>query len=159
MEDFSFDFEKTEPLKQPSRRKFGALHRREVCRYWLINQCKKGEGCEFLHQHDPDKMPPCRKGESNCGDPSCFLKHDSKKDKPLCPNYDAGFCSFGYSCQFRHETKDVAPQLPSIFLKSDPVLVWNEERRKKQRKFRSEPCPYFLSDGWCPYFHACGFKH
>jgi hypothetical protein len=103
-------------------------------------------------------MPECRKGNM-CADPSCVLNHDEKHDKPLCPNYEAGFCSFGYSCPNRHVFREVAPLIAAQFLTSDPTEAWTKERRRTQRSFRSAPCPYFQSDGWCPYFHACAFSH
>ncbi len=30
-----------------------------VCKHWLRGLCKKGEGCEFLHEYRMDKMPEC----------------------------------------------------------------------------------------------------
>ena len=139
-------------------RSFKKIHKRVVCRFWLNNTCKKGDGCEFLHVFDTDAMPECRKGNM-CADPSCVLNHDEKHDKPLCPNYEAGFCSFGYSCPNRHVLREVAPLIAAQFLTSDPTEAWIKERRRTQRSFRSAPCPYFQSDGWCPYFHACAFSH
>lgn len=31
-----------------------------VCVHWMQNQCKKGDGCEFLHVYDEGKIPACR---------------------------------------------------------------------------------------------------
>ena len=28
-----------------------------VCKHWLRGLCKKGDGCEFLHEYDMSKMP------------------------------------------------------------------------------------------------------
>ena len=30
-----------------------------VCKHWLRGLCKKGDGCEFLHEYDMTKMPEC----------------------------------------------------------------------------------------------------
>ena len=30
-----------------------------VCKHWLRGLCKKGDGCEFLHEYDMAKMPEC----------------------------------------------------------------------------------------------------
>ena len=160
----AFEFEgileaQPQPQEPAKRLAFKAIHKREVCRYWLNNCCKKGDTCEFLHSFEQDKMPICRKGVA-CGDPSCFLTHSSKEEKPLCPNFAAGFCSFGYSCQWRHDVVEGPPPPVAIqFLANDPAKVWIAERRASQRSFRTAPCPYFHNDGWCPYFLSCAFSH
>lgn len=161
--DFSnvkFDFEHELGNKEIEKQKlkFKTIHKRVVCRYWLNNKCSKGQHCEFKHEYDMQNMPECRKGQS-CPDPSCILAHPVKQDKPLCPNYEAGFCSFGHSCQYRHEHKSELPELAKMFFKDDPTKAILEERRKTQKSFRKAECPYFKSDGWCPYFYACAFNH
>jgi len=163
--EVSFEFEAAlqEQLRSapdPSKRlAFKSIHKREVCRYWLNNCCKKGDACEFLHSFEQDKMPICRKGLA-CGDPSCFLKHASKDEKPLCPNYAAGFCSFGYSCQWRHDVVETPPPPVAVqFLANDPTKAWIASRAAAQKSFRTAPCPYFHNDGWCPYFLSCAFSH
>ena len=163
-EPAGFEFETLldqEPVKEdPSKRfAFKAIHKKVVCRYWLNNCCKKGDTCEFLHSFDEERMPECRKG-SLCGDPSCFLKHPSKDDKPVCPNFSAGFCSLGHSCQWRHDILETPPPpIAQLFLATDPAKVWIASRRRSQRSFRTAPCPYFHNDGWCPYFLSCAFSH
>ena len=148
------EFEKIEP-----KRAFKKIHKRVVCRYWLNNACTKGDACEFLHQFDVDKMPECRKGNS-CADPSCVFKHSMKEDRPPCPNFAAGFCSFGHSCQLQHVLLPGPPPIiAQMFLKQDPCKAWNQERSKTQKSFRKAACPYQANDGWCPYFLACAFKH
>lgn len=160
---FEFEklMEKDAPVQEdPSKRfAFKAIHKKVVCRYWLNNCCKKGDTCEFLHSFDEERMPECRKG-SLCGDPSCFLKHPTKDDKPVCPNFAAGFCSLGHSCQWRHDILETPPpSVAQLFLADDPAKVWIAARRKGQRSFRTAPCPYFQNDGWCPYFLSCAFSH
>lgn len=145
--------------EREKRHAFKSIHKRVVCRYWLNNSCTKGNGCEFLHEFNVDKMPECRKGVM-CADPSCVFQHPSKDDKPECPNFAAGFCSFGHSCHLRHVLHPgPPPSIAQMFLKNDPCKTWNFERAKTQKSFRKAVCPYFKSDGWCPYFLACAFKH
>ena len=162
--DSDFDFEKpvaAKPIEAAptANLKFKTIHKKVVCRYWLNDKCRKGVHCEFKHEFDSENMPECRKGVA-CRDPSCILAHPSKDDKPLCPNYEAGFCSFGYSCQYRHEHKEgPPPEISALFFAADPVKAYVAQRSKSQKSWRKAPCPYMQSDGWCPYFYACAFKH
>jgi hypothetical protein len=88
------------------------------------------------------------------------LKHASKDEKPVCPNYAAGFCSFGYSCQWRHDLIEAPPPPVAVqFLANDPSKAWIASRAAAQKSFRTAPCPYFHNDGWCPYFLSCAFSH
>ena len=137
---------------------FKAIHKKVVCRYFLNKTCLKGDNCEFLHVYKHDALPECRKGPM-CGDPSCPLRHSDKLDRPRCANYDAGFCSFGYSCPLQHVFVDSPPSIAALFLKDDPAKKWVAHRQATQRSFRSAPCPYYESDGWCPYFSTCAFRH
>ena len=34
-------------------------HGRTVCKHWLRGLCKKGAGCEFMHEYHLRKMPEC----------------------------------------------------------------------------------------------------
>jgi len=156
MDDPSIEFE--DISVKPKQRNFKKIHKKIVCRYWLINRCLKGDSCEFLHKYESDKMPECRKG-SACADPSCVLQHLSKDTKKECANYTNGFCSFGYSCPFRHNIVDFPPNISMLWLSEDPTKAWIEERKRTQKSFRSAPCPYWKSDGWCPYFEICAFAH
>lgn len=163
-DDLDLDFERAarpQPAAAaPVARNFRAIHKRVVCRYWLTNSCVKGDACEFLHDFVEDKMPECRKGPS-CADPSCVLRHDTKREVPVCPNYEAGFCSFGHSCKWRHEFRDAPPPpVAAQWLLDDPAkAVIAARARAEARTFRKAPCPYWAHDGWCPYFYACAFKH
>ena len=142
----------------PVERQFRKIHKKEVCRYWLMKECMKGDACEFLHEFDHDKMPVCKKGIA-CSDPSCvLLKHPSKENVAECPNYEAGFCSFGYSCLLKHSLKQNAPLVSSQFLFTNPALGIVKEKSKK-KFFRKSACPYWVADGWCPYFDICAFSH
>ena len=34
--------------------------KKEVCVYWLKNNCRQGNKCSFLHAMIPDKVPICK---------------------------------------------------------------------------------------------------
>jgi hypothetical protein len=157
-EEENLELNRNQSLEPTPQRNFKKIHKRVVCRYWLNNNCSKHDACEFIHEFDPDKMPECRKGTA-CKDPSCFFNHPPKDSKPLCPNYESGFCSFGHSCAFRHEYNNELPDIAQLFLASDPFKEWNYKRAVENKSFRSKECPYFKTDGWCPYFQACAFSH
>ena len=38
---------------------FFVILQQVVCKHWLRGLCKKGDGCEFLHEYDMTKMPEC----------------------------------------------------------------------------------------------------
>lgn len=137
-------------------------HKREVCRYWLNSRCAKGQACEFLHVIDYAKMPICPMGDS-CGSTECTFRHLSEY-RPLCANYQLGFCSFGRRCAHRHEQKPASalPQVSDYWTslyaaieRSEAMLRTPETRNT----FRKKTCEYFQSNGWCPYFDMCNFKH
>ncbi|XP_014812065.1 PREDICTED: putative cleavage and polyadenylation specificity factor subunit 4-like protein [Calidris pugnax] len=76
-----------------------------VCKHWLRGLCKKGDGCDFLHEYDVTKMPQCyfysKFGE--CGNKDCpFLHIDGTTSATGCPWYDRGFCRHGPLCKYRH---------------------------------------------------------
>lgn len=153
-----YDFDAAPPAPVKTQRNFTKLHKREVCRYWLSSNCNKGEGCEFKHEYDLENMPVCRKNAA-CADPSCILKHDVFTEKISCPNYEAGFCSFGHSCKFPHvRYAGPPPDVSQAFNARSERYAWIEQK-SKSRVFRSAVCPYWKSDGWCPYFQVCSFHH
>ncbi|NWQ58885.1 CPSF4 factor, partial [Neopipo cinnamomea] len=76
-----------------------------VCRHWLRGLCKRGDGCDFLHERDATRMPECyfysKFGE--CGDKDCpFLHVDATPSTAGCPWYDRGFCRHGPRCKYKH---------------------------------------------------------
>lgn len=81
---------------------FGSL----VCKHWLRGLCKKGEGCEFLHEYNLRRMPECnffvRNGYCSNGDECLYLHVDPASRLPPCPHYDRGFCPLGPRCAKRH---------------------------------------------------------
>jgi cleavage and polyadenylation specificity factor subunit 4 len=97
-----------------------------VCKHWLRALCKKGEGCEFLHEYNLRKMPECnffvRNGYCSNGDECLYLHIDPLSKLPPCPHYDKGFCPLGPNCSKRH--------------------------------VRRKLCPYYLA-GFCPEGRAC----
>ncbi|NXY24624.1 CPSF4 factor, partial [Atrichornis clamosus] len=77
-----------------------------VCKHWLRGLCKRGDGCDFLHDYDVTRMPECyfysKFGE--CSNKDCpFLHVDVAASGPLgCPWYDRGFCRHGPLCKYKH---------------------------------------------------------
>ncbi|CAK7268558.1 RNA-binding component of cleavage and polyadenylation factor [Sporothrix epigloea] len=99
-----------------------------VCKHWLRGLCKKGDGCEFLHEYNLRKMPECnffvRNGYCSNGDECLYLHIDPRSKLPPCPDYDnRGFCALGPTCPKKHV------------------------RRKAI-------CPYYLA-GFCPDGRTC----
>jgi cleavage and polyadenylation specificity factor subunit 4 len=97
-----------------------------VCKHWLRALCKKGEGCDFLHEYNLRKMPECnffaRNGYCTNGDECLYLHIDPASKLPPCPHYEKGFCELGPRCSRRH--------------------------------LRRTLCPYYLA-GFCPAGRAC----
>ncbi|NXM12303.1 CPSF4 factor, partial [Ploceus nigricollis] len=76
-----------------------------VCKHWLRGLCKRGEGCDFLHDHDATRMPECyfysKFGE--CSNKDCPFLHVGATASPAgCPWYDRGFCRHGPLCKYKH---------------------------------------------------------
>ncbi|KAI0399856.1 hypothetical protein F4802DRAFT_610561 [Xylaria palmicola] len=84
-----------------------------VCKHWLRALCKKGEGCEFLHEYNLRKMPECnffvRNGYCSNGDECLYLHIDPLSKLPPCPHYDRGFCPLGPRCSKRHVRRRLCP--------------------------------------------------
>ncbi|OAA62690.1 mRNA cleavage and polyadenylation specificity factor complex subunit [Niveomyces insectorum RCEF 264] len=85
-----------------------------VCKHWLRGLCKKGEGCEFLHEYNLRKMPECnfflRNGYCSNGDECLYLHIDPRSKLPPCPDYDRrGFCALGPRCPKKHVRRTLCP--------------------------------------------------
>lgn len=80
-----------------------------VCKHWLRGLCKKAELCEFLHEYDLSKMPPCHFyiTYGACSNEDCpFLHISARHDDEDCPQYTLqGFCAKGVHCVYKHERK------------------------------------------------------
>ena len=74
-----------------------------VCYFWLNNQCKNGDNCNFLHEDIPEKYPECPHG-TNCNNKGCRLKHKKEKE---CHSYNSGYCPKGKQCRECHNQKDI----------------------------------------------------
>ncbi|XP_009281788.1 PREDICTED: putative cleavage and polyadenylation specificity factor subunit 4-like protein [Aptenodytes forsteri] len=84
---------------------WGCWEKTVVCKHWLRGLCKKGDGCDFLHEYDVTKMPECyfysKFGE--CSNKDCpFLHIDATTRTMGCPWYDRGFCRHGPLCKYKH---------------------------------------------------------
>uniref|UniRef100_A0A8C5X915 Cleavage and polyadenylation specificity factor subunit 4 n=1 Tax=Malurus cyaneus samueli TaxID=2593467 RepID=A0A8C5X915_9PASS len=76
-----------------------------VCKHWLRGLCRRGDSCDFLHDHDTARVPECyfysRFGE--CSNKDCpFLHVDGTASAVGCPWYDRGFCRRGPLCKYKH---------------------------------------------------------
>jgi hypothetical protein len=106
------------------------MMKKEVCRYWVRNNCTKGSNCNFLHEFQQDKMPNCT--VPNCNNNMCFFKHEMKKT--LCSNYENGFCSFGNTCPHLHVPKEGPPPLIApLFTYQDASIEYQKEMQKRIR--------------------------
>ena len=70
-----------------------------VCKHWLRGLCKKGDGCEFLHEYDMTKMPECYfySRFSKCQRVQCvsFTMCDKYKEKISIPvQLNNFFCNY-----------------------------------------------------------------
>lgn len=77
-----------------------------VCKHWLRGLCKKGNGCEFLHEYNLREMPECiqynRYGLCMNGS-ECLYRHvDPIYKQAPCQHYLRGFCPLGPRCGARH---------------------------------------------------------
>ncbi|CAJ0574137.1 unnamed protein product, partial [Mesorhabditis spiculigera] len=83
-----------------------------VCKHWLRGLCKKGDGCEFLHEYDLTKMPECFffSKYMACSNRECPFRHiDPESKMKDCPWYDRGFCRHGPYCKNRHRRRVICP--------------------------------------------------
>ncbi|TRZ13872.1 hypothetical protein HGM15179_013251 [Zosterops borbonicus] len=82
-----------------------------VCKHWLRGLCKRGDGCDFLHDPEASRTPEChfhsRLGE--CSDKDCsFLHVAATTSVPAgCPWYDRGFCRHGPLCKYKHNRREM----------------------------------------------------
>lgn len=133
-------------------------HKKEVCRYWLNSKCMKGSQCEFLHALDHGKMPMCTAGDL-CASQACTFKHPDP-NRPICANYQVGFCSFGRRCTHRHvAVAGPPPAINPYYKPTEYAANVRAAHLTKDKTFRRKPCEYFQTNGWCPYFDMCNFKH
>lgn len=158
MSDFEWSFQShtvTEAPKVPSNPKHG----REVCRYWLHSKCMKGDKCEFLHSLDYSKMPLCHLGDQCPSKTECPFRH-LQDTRPLCSNYELGFCSFGRRCAHRHVMRlpEELPELSSYWT-PDYCAIKRAASEAHNPMFRKKACEYFTRNKWCPYFDMCNFRH
>ncbi|NWU07485.1 CPSF4 factor, partial [Cephalopterus ornatus] len=87
----------------PSRH--GGRAKTVVCRHWLRGLCKRGDGCDFLHEHDATRTPECYFYSKfrECSDKDySFLHADATPSTVGCPWYDRGFCRHGPRCKYKH---------------------------------------------------------
>ena len=92
-----------------------AKRKKDVCMFWMKNQCQKGKDCEYLHQYDENRIPVCRFFNDNgfCDhEATCQFRHPkpeergATKKQESCPFYVRGFCKMGRDpCKNWHDTE------------------------------------------------------
>ncbi|EFC48767.1 predicted protein, partial [Naegleria gruberi] len=94
-----------------------------VCKHWLRGLCKKGDGCEFLHQYKAGKMPECHffSEYGECSNVECIFLHIKPEDRiKTCPWYERGFCKHGPDCRLKHLRKIACPDYLAGFCAKGP---------------------------------------
>ncbi|GAA5995682.1 hypothetical protein JCM5350_006639 [Sporobolomyces pararoseus] len=90
-----------------------SAHGRTVCKHWLRGLCKKGNGCDFMHEYHLRKMPECwffaKYGFCSNGDECMYLHVTEEMRIRECPNYRKGFCPKGPDCPLKHVRSVVCP--------------------------------------------------
>jgi cleavage and polyadenylation specificity factor subunit 4 len=130
-----------------------------VCKHWLRGLCKKGEGCEFLHEYNLRKMPECnffmRNGYCSNGEECLYLHIDPLSRLPPCPHYDMGFCPLGPRCAKKHVRRKLCPFYLAGFCPDGPDCKqahpkWSTELEKPsvktEKKEEDEPRMEFGRD-------------
>ncbi|NXP41542.1 CPSF4 factor, partial [Leiothrix lutea] len=82
-----------------------------VCKHWLRGLCKRGDGCDFLHDYDASRMPECYfySKLGACSDKDCPFPHVAvtAASPAGCPWYDRGFCRHGPLCKYKHTRREM----------------------------------------------------
>ncbi|XP_057239209.1 putative cleavage and polyadenylation specificity factor subunit 4-like protein [Malurus melanocephalus] len=95
-----------------------------VCKHWLRGLCRRGDSCDFLHDHDTARVPECyfysrfaipvafggrcprcapAPPAGECSNKDCPFPHvDGTASTVGCPWYDRGFCRRGPLCKYKH---------------------------------------------------------
>ncbi|CAH7686152.1 hypothetical protein PPACK8108_LOCUS20766 [Phakopsora pachyrhizi] len=88
-----------------------SLHSKTVCKHWLRGLCKKGSGCEFLHEYNLRTMPECwffgKYGFCSNGDECMYLHVDERMRVLECMDFRRGFCPKGPICPQKHIRRPV----------------------------------------------------
>ncbi|NWH25842.1 CPSF4 factor, partial [Grus americana] len=116
-----------------------------VCKHWLRGLCKKGDGCDFLHEYEATKMPECyfysKFGE--CSNKDCpFLHIDAATSTMGCPWYDRGFCRHGK-----------LPGREPLLCAAGPLCKYKHTRRVMCANYLVGFCP---EGPKCKFMHSCG---
>jgi hypothetical protein len=102
------------------------------CYWFLQDQCKKGDACEYRHsQAAHDTQTVCKFWQQNqCTNQSCKFRHPSG-NKALCMFFAQGACNKGDACPYLH-TAPVDPQLVEKKKKEEDELRRVQAERKKE---------------------------
>jgi len=114
------------------------------CYYFLLNQCTKGEKCEYRHCAAAIDNPSNCKfwQEGKCNKKECIFRHPTITDKATTPCYYMmhGGCMRGLSCPFSHAMVTnpntvVLKELEELKKKQEEEL---EQLRKLQQQTKAE---------------------
>ncbi|BFZ57454.1 RNA-binding component of cleavage and polyadenylation factor [Savitreella phatthalungensis] len=82
-----------------------------VCKHWLRGLCKKGDGCEFLHEYNLRRMPECKffqqHGWCQQGEECLYVHTDPESRQGVCEWYRLGYCPLGPECRKKHIRKQM----------------------------------------------------
>ncbi|WBW72660.1 mRNA cleavage and polyadenylation specificity factor complex zinc finger subunit Yth1 [Schizosaccharomyces osmophilus] len=121
----NFEFGEAGKLHSLHGRESGSKMGSVVCKHWLRGLCKKGEQCDFLHEYNLKKMPPCHffaeRGWCSNGEECLYLHLDPSKQVGVCAWYNMGFCPLGPVCRGKHVRKtNICERYLSGFCPSGP---------------------------------------
>lgn len=94
-----------------------------VCKHWLRGLCKKDDLCDYLHEYDLSKMPPCHFFTTfgECSNADCDFLHIQPEDHIRdCPWYQRGFCKHGPNCRNRHVRNEPCAEYMAGFCVKGP---------------------------------------
>ncbi|GAA5941371.1 uncharacterized protein JCM15063_006077 [Sporobolomyces koalae] len=96
-----------------------SAHARTVCKHWLRGLCKKGAGCDFMHEYHLRKMPECwffaKYGFCSNGDECMYLHVTEDMRVRECPRFRKGFCPQGPDCELKHIRSVICPDYVTGF--------------------------------------------
>lgn len=89
---------------------------KQICKFSMIGDCKKGDNCEYLHSLgvlNSDMNSLTISSVSQNIPKKIFSSSDKSKKKPLCYYFKKGFCYNGDSCKYYHAQKIYSRPLES----------------------------------------------
>jgi len=111
------------------------------CYWFLQNQCRKGDACEYRHSYAAlENNTTCKFWTSGqCHSALCIFRHPSgaqaKGRSPACIFYAQRTCSKGDACPFRHESPELVNTIVlEARMKEEENLRKVQAERKKEEE-------------------------